>query len=414
MPYRVKGRLLLETQSVYYDAYTYPRFDKTIDIAGAKIPLSLRDASGHELATVTTDANGFFDISLSRLPISSDWISIVPVWYIAGKMKVAVLKASSSSSTYPVWEWTIKLANFSNPDDPGDLGDIRITIDQASGGLYLYQQVVQAYEDLLNFGYSFDLGNLPSIAAVWKTGVSWSCGTCYMNTPTEVGKETADSMLLVGGAELDESVWGYPTILHEFGHYILEMNRDDSEGGLHYMSSACEPKLAWSEGWATFYALMNLSLRKKSPVTQYWRVIESGSYWIDYAHLYDNSQSGSIIVPQPKPDSENAMKQNLAESWVTYMLWEFFDGVEIPEPTVNPDPVALGAIKMFDGIRSERYLKLHKYSSGNRSVTGADFVDYVDAVVCALLANDNETMAATLMNLLIERKFPYDRSPVCP
>ncbi len=50
-----------------------------------------------------------------------------------------------------------------------------------------------------------------------------------------------------------------PTIaLHEMGHsvqYRLCGNYLPSKGGSHWMTIACDPDLAWVEGWASFWAI---------------------------------------------------------------------------------------------------------------------------------------------------------------
>ncbi|MBQ4360710.1 MAG: hypothetical protein II767_10675 [Proteobacteria bacterium] len=415
MPYRVKGRLLLEVQTVYYDAYQLPKFDKKVDITGQNIPISLRDASGKEIASTVVNTDGTFEMQLSRLPVSTDWLSIVPVWYVGGKMKLAVLKAALNTP-YDIWEWTIRLSNYASKDDPGDMGDIRVTIDQASAGLYLYQQLYNAYQDMVNTGFILSLEDAPSLGAVWNNGIKWSCGTCLLPLSVEAGKTQLKNQMLVSGEKGNEGPWGYPTILHEFGHYILFQRRDDTDGESHIISHKSSPKLAWSEGWATFYALMVQSLRSNTPITQYWRVLPNASYWYDIAHLYDNSQTGSIIVPEPSLTDGSAMRQDLCEAWVTYMIWDFWDGLEVADPTVPPDKVKFRAKDIYNALDSDRYKNLQYYepkTSGRRTDYGTDFVDFVDALICGAYKSGNSQAASDIMDLLIERKFPYDRTPVC-
>ena len=413
MPFRVKGKIALETRTVYYDNYQLPIFGDNADVPGSKLPLSLRDAAGKEIAATSTQSDGSFEFELTRLPLATDWISIVPTWYFGGKLKFAVLKASVNTP-YDLWEWNIKLKNYVSSEDPGDMGNIRITIEQASGGLYLYQQILQAFQDLLSYGFPINANQLPSLAVLWAPGIIWpKYGTAFeKGTEQEVGKTTLSNTMYVDGAKDSESAWGYPTIMHEFGHFVLSQKRDNTSGGAHFLSSTCEPNLAWSEGWATFYYLMMASLQYKKPVTQYWRLITSGSYWLDYARLYDGEGAGSIVVPQPVPDSEDGMRQLLGEGWVTYMSWDFFDGKTIKDPSNPPDNVKLGSDPIFNALASDRYLYLQYYNDG-RSDYGSDFVDYIDALVCDAQASGDTSNANAIMDLLIERKFPYDRSPVC-
>ena len=157
---------------------------------------------------------------------------------------------------------------------------------------------------------------------------------------------------------------------------------------------------------------MMASLRQNSAVTQYWRLINSGSYWLDYAHLYEDSAFGSLVIPKPDPDSPDGMRQFLPEGWITYMLWDFFDGLNIQDPTQPADKVAVGSDPIFDAIASDRYIFLQNYNTG-RSEYGSDFVDFLDALICGLRASGDNKNADAIMDLTIERQFPYDRSPVC-
>ncbi len=419
MPYRVKGKILLETQTVYYDAYQLPKLDKKVDKPGSRIPISLRNKSGTEIAKAVTNEDGSFELTLDRLPITTDWISIVPTWSVANQLKLALLVASSSTP-YNVWSWSINLSDYASTNDLGNLKDIRITINQGSGALYIYQQLVMAYEDLLRNGFVSDLSSLKSMGAIWKQGMYWpDCGSCFIDLAVEAGnlKQYLNTQMRIGGRIDEESAWGFPTLLHEFGHYVLKLRRDDSRGGVHYMSGTSNPPLAWSEGFATFYYLHAQSLRDKTPVTQYWRVLQSGSYWLDYAHLFESSGFGSLTVPKPSHSHEKGMRQDLAEAWVTYALWNMWDGKEITDPTSPADGISISTSKVYDALASERYLKAFSYtpkdSSGNyRTVIDVDFIDYVDSVICLL--NPKSNTAKAIMDYLIQEGFPYDKSPVCP
>ena len=144
MLHRIKGRILVERQTVYHDAVTLPKLDKKVDEPGAHLPITLNTSYGAVLGTGETDADGYFDIETPRLPYRSDWISIVPIWRTKDKndkdtVKLAVFVASTEvKDPYDLWQWTIELSKFSHEDDPGYVGDVRITTEMSSGGLFLY------------------------------------------------------------------------------------------------------------------------------------------------------------------------------------------------------------------------------------------------------------------------------------
>ena len=421
LPLRVEGRILLETQTVTYDAFHLPHFDQKLDIAGSGLPLSLHDKTGAVLGTTTTDDEGAFYFDVERLPERSDWISIIPAWYVEDSLKLAIFVANTTKKhPYDIWAWSLSLSDFGAPDDVGEMGDVRVTIDQGSGGLYLYQTLKLAYEELASHGFGKTLQALPGLGVLWKPGIYWSCGTCFYNGTEgglEYGKETLRKTMYVGGDTSEESAWGYPTILHEFGHYVLAQRRDNSEGGEHLLNSAYDPNLAWSEGFATLYSLMAMTWREGTPVSQYWRVIDSGSYWLDYDHLFDATGFGTIVVPQPSLTHARAMKQNLAEAWVTYVVHHLVRG--------TADGASIGGEQgVFDALASARYTDCGKnntcasegtcgtYLPSFRTEPGADLVDFIDAVLCR--SDLAEGMDEAIADYLISNGFPYDRSPVCP
>jgi hypothetical protein len=70
---------------------------------------------------------------------------------------------------------------------------------------------------------------------------SFNAGT---NTAYILGDRTIDS------DEFDDSV-----ILHEYAHMLAaRFSRDDSPGGPHAIGDMLDPRMAWSEGWANFFA----------------------------------------------------------------------------------------------------------------------------------------------------------------
>ena len=401
---------MLETKTVYYDKYQLPKLDQSVDIPAYQIPLTLRDKDGNEIGNTIVSEDGTFSIQMNRLPIATDWLAIIPNWYVNGKLQFGLVVASANKP-YLSWVWSLPLSKFGQNGNYSNLGTIRITENEASGGLYLYQQILKAFEELPEHGITNDISKLSTMAVVWSPGITWSCGTCFVNNqPTEIGNEIMKTTMYVGGDTSEESVWGYPTLLHEFGHYVMATIYEDSTpGGAHNLSTACDPQLAWSEGFATFYAMMMLSLRTGVPVSQYWRVINSGSYWLDYAHLYESSGFGSIVAPKPQLDSPKLMKQDLGEAWVTYMLYNFWDGLDIPDPTLPGDDVYLGTPGIVSTLASNRYLKWRSKHNADRKTYGVDFIDFTDAILCGA---DNDNFSR-ITNYIHDNNFPYDNTPVC-
>ena len=58
-----------------------------------------------------------------------------------------------------------------------------------------------------------------------------------------------------GGCDGDSDEYDDTVLLHEYGHFIAgQFSRDDSPGGVHFLDDTSQDiRLAWSEGWGTFF-----------------------------------------------------------------------------------------------------------------------------------------------------------------
>jgi hypothetical protein len=69
-----------------------------------------------------------------------------------------------------------------------------------------------------------------------------------------------DSLFLVGDATTDTEEFDDHVIVHEWGHYFEDnLSRSDSVGGSHSVGNLLDPRVAFSEGWATALAGMALN-----------------------------------------------------------------------------------------------------------------------------------------------------------
>ena len=299
-----------------------------------------------------------------------------------------------ASFTADPWAWVVSL------DAGPDVGDITITEDQGSGAMFIYLINITAMLTILDDILEGDPTYLATLAVVWGPGVTWSCGCCYAQAPQQIsGGPHLDNSIFIGGEAGESGAWGYVILLHEFGHFVAQnYSRDDSPGGSHYIGQPIAPPFAWSEGWATFFALSTFSRWAEEPDPLYWDIQGGSSFWIDYGTA--DVSAGSAITP---PDPEGAMDQDLDENWVGIMLWDMWDGLDVAE-CCEEDGTNLGTMEVFRAVVSDRFI------SYDRGATGADFVDFVDAVLC----NNpglTESVTATLSGY---EMFPYDGLPGCP
>jgi hypothetical protein len=192
--------------------------------------------SGAVLASETTAADGRFYVSFLN----------------TGRVGVYV-RVLSSSSRYPVsvqrsadepFLYGLASEVF---DDAGDNETAPVsgleTVEALGSGVFnILDQGVRGAETVESL-----TGSAPIEPLVWYWYPGNQDGTNY--TPTT-------RAITVLGTEDDSDEFDDAVLLHEYGHYVLDVySRDDSPGGPHALGdSSLDLRLAWSEGWADFFS----------------------------------------------------------------------------------------------------------------------------------------------------------------
>ena len=169
--------------------------------------------------------------------------------------------------------------------------------------------------DTINEGYDFfndDLGYTPEQVTIWyqddeylgPRGLAYYCAStiCYNYT-------SPNTIVLTGNAPMvtyqhEERPY---TILHEYGHFIMDMIYNDSfhNGcvGNHSFYNYSNVECAWTEGWANFVPLA---------------VFNSSNYERTPMHIYNmedrTDHNGNTFVPG-----------NGTEGNVAALLWDIYD-----------------------------------------------------------------------------------------
>jgi len=126
-------------------------------------------------------------------------------------------------------------------------------------------------------------------------------GTTYFN----VSNNTA---YVVGDRNEDSDEFDDAVIIHEYAHLLaVKFSRDDSPGGRHSLGDMLDPRVAWSEGWANFFA----SVVRNDPI---WRD-SSGPNGASLALRYDLEEN------VPAGDRPGYW----SEASVGTILWDLFD-----------------------------------------------------------------------------------------
>jgi hypothetical protein len=167
--------------------------------------------------------------------------------------------------------------------------------------------------------------------------------------------------------------------LHELGHYVQDEYSDsDNPGGAHDGSPA-DPRLAWGEGGATWFAI----------------AVRGEPYYIDW------STGGGWFVELEqrvhKASLAGAMSQNISEWMVAEVMWDIIDDVG----TGDSDPVDSTAARAWEVLVGY----LMSSSRVDRGRSGVDLVEFLDG----WFIHDGMGTCAPLRTLLRDTyNFPYD------
>jgi len=218
------------------------------------------------------------------------------------------------------------------------------------------------------------VATIEPIVAIWQNGSS--DGTYY------------DGSLHLLGSSSDDDGYDDAVILHEFGHYVEAVyGGTDSPGGSHN-GSAVDPRLGWSEGWATYFSSSARGNR-----------------------FYMDSNSGGgfgddLEVSVTMANAGGSMSQNVSENMVSQMLWDVGDG-----PPGDDDPRS-GGDRHEDVMKIEvQYLRAGIGQA--RGVNGVDLVDWLDG----WFKQQGLSTCAALRSIAQKHQFPYDFSApgaACP
>jgi len=147
---------------------------------------------------------------------------------------------------------------------------------------------------------------LQGLEVYWTDGQTVSCqgsNSCFVSPPAEIR---------VGGAWENPDQWDTPVLLHEVGHWVTRViSRSDSQGGPHTAKHRNEPRLAWSEGLATYIG----------------QQVRNNPWYVD--QMWSGRSSQRVDDLQGVHLGLDGTKHS--EAVVTGFLWDLYDGVDQAE-----------------------------------------------------------------------------------
>jgi hypothetical protein len=276
------------------------------------------------LATGATDASGFFSIPVTDALTRNVRVRLVSLSSATPGLLLDVRNNANARAAYAVNGLTV---NGHNPTVDVNFG--AVTAAPGAGG-----EAFNAFDVLLNgcdYFATLEGGSRPNLrlTAYWETGSA--DGTFFQ--PQD------NSIHLRGGEGYDDTVIG-----HEQGHFIARnWSKDQTPGGVHYIGdSHQELRLAWSEGFATWWAG---AVR---------RALALGPRPDAYIDTDGSPGTGnlnfSFTFETPNVPSHGAANENA----VSACLWDTMDDASTPDgtPGVDDDGLAHPTADAWEVIRN--------------------------------------------------------------
>lgn len=322
------------------------------------VTMQLLDSGGTVRGTTTTDGMGFYTIN-ADLPV--------------GAMVTVRARAARSDTTYQ-----FSVENFSGAvygtTSPAFAAAPMVTrdLDIAEANNAGAYAIFDTIRDGLDFVRRTLPRTAPNLRVRWERGRTPPGGTSYF-------VRNQNAIYLLGGPS-DSDEFDLPVIFHEFGHFVEQnYSRTSSPGGSHD-GSPTDPRLAWGEGWGTWFGC------RANGDSRYLDALVSGGLRVerDLANL--------PMVRANMGDPAQPISQQVGEYLVGGSLWAL--------SSAGMDP-AMQLDRML-GV-SLRYFT--RSPAPDRGVTGVDFVDFLDGYLCLHGGVDRSVIEGYVV---MQRRFPYD------
>ncbi|MEA3392139.1 MAG: hypothetical protein U9Q91_04080, partial [Candidatus Marinimicrobia bacterium] len=299
------------------------------------------------LATGSTDASGKYELTFKNEDLEH------PGYYVLvyARQNSETLKQEVENYAGKVYAFkSTAVVNEIETPEKEDM-DIAITKDKNAGAMNIFDVGVICNDYARTNG-----GKVPE-----KLEFHWQAngadGSYYSSSKKRIVLlgETADP------DEYDDIIIG-----HEYGHFVMDTySDDDSPGGNHTLAPSTAT-LAWSEGWATYFAAAALNK------SFYLDTISSGvgSYY-SIESLPSSIKLGNV---------GDVLDGNVSEAVVSAILWDLHD-------TTNE--ASANSLDGFDDLSNQStaiWKILTTYLNGtnfkDRGKAGVDTVDFIDAWYC--------------------------------
>jgi len=243
--------------------------------------------------------------------------------------------------------------------DPAPV-DVLVTAASTLGGAWnALDNAITAMDWLRTRG----IGPIAPVYIYWQQG--FATGSYY---------QSGDNSLQLDGDDGFDDV----VTLHELGHYVQDEYSVSSNPGGSHDGSPADPRLAWGEGGATWFAL----------------AVRGVPYYIDWS-----AGGGWAVELEDRVHAANpngSMTQAISEWMVAELLWDLGD-----PPGGDDDPM-MGTFPQVFGVLAGYMVSPQMVGRG---VSGIDLVEFLDG----WFMQQGMTDCAAMRSLVQGRyQFPYD------
>jgi len=391
---------------------------EVVPVAGFAVSVH---AGAAQVAAGRTDAEGRFELPLVEAPADDVALVFTTIEQLPDEAapRLAVLDSAGVAVPRDVgmpvvaqraWAWVV--APVTNTARTIDFGEVHVTEARGAGAIAIFETIERARaQAVATFAAASDVpqgGSAdapPTLAVLWNPGVNVSCIACYLPTGwgpiswhTSAGEVPFDRAMFLSGADSAPLHFTPSLVAHELGHWVMDTySRFPEAFGSHGWGQLSPPSLAWSEGFATFFAQWSLS----SPAhvdSRFFGKQSNVEFWVDLEAVGAGSAAAASSLPVvfQRPTAGGGLTQTLNEAVVAAMLWDLWDA--------SADPLADEDVTLGDLVVTTIAQLVE--DDADRGVAGPDLVDMLDALACRVMAPT--AWSEALMG------FPWDATAACP
>ncbi len=236
----VSGTASYEDRAYDQNGFTGQKSVKPIRFADVEV---VRTADGAVLASTATDSAGMFSLTFTNSAAAGVYLRVLSRT-ANPSMRVAVtdtLDNLYAAAGVPFNERTAM------PSTVSLAVPVVTSKNEAIGGAF---HIMDRFIDGSEFVRNLSGQIPPLVTGRWEIGIG--DGITYYDPGL-------DQIIVAGGSGLrtgDHDEYDDSVLLHEYGHHIANhFSKDDSPGLAHSLSDTTQDiRLAWSEGWATFFS----------------------------------------------------------------------------------------------------------------------------------------------------------------